>query len=280
MQIIEDLQWLVEGHVLESDFDLSPYWCADLEQRLAKLRQDNQPLLDRIARTKSHFLGSYFEALFSFAIEQLTELKIIKEHFQIDQMGKTLGEVDMLVRLPTGEIHQFEIAIKFYLQRPDLAPNDWIGPNKNDSLHKKVTRARQHQLTLLSTSVGKQWLEQHNITSEVESNLLIFGRFYMALNNSRAIELWFAEEVLGGWIRASQFIQLQAYFSCFYVLQKPHWMSNPLEDANSTFFSRESAYNLVSLFLRDERPIHLFMLPSLGASKVSGKCIFVVPDHW
>lgn len=279
-QIIEDLQWLVTGHCIEADLDLSAYWHADVEQRMARLRIDSQPLLDRLAQSKSHFLGSYFEALFSFAIEHLSQLQLIKEHFQITEAGKTLGEVDLLVRLPTGEIHQLEIAVKFYLQRPDLAPNDWVGPNKNDSLYKKVSRARQHQLTILSTSAGQQWLEQHKLSTEVQANLVIFGRLYKALDTLPAIKDWLADDAFGGWIRASEFMLLQEFFSHFCLLHKPHWMSEPVDNEKFTFFSKENAYNLVGFFLQDERPIHLFMNSASESKGSSGKCIFLVPDHW
>jgi hypothetical protein len=202
----------------------------------------------------------------------------VLEHFQIESKGKTLGEVDMLVETPEGELHQFEIAIKFYLERPDLYPHDWIGPNKNDSLLKKVTRAREHQLSILQTEDGSAAIGHITKNREIKSDLLIFGRLYSALNNQQDIALWLTQNERGGWIRESDFMLLMTNFSHFYVLDKPHWMSFPSMNDKFILFSPESARHLVGEFLKDDRPKHVFLYHA--ESKQRNHSIFVVPDSW
>lgn len=277
---VKDLAWLVEGHYIEQDFDLGLYWVVDVEEQLLFLDYDPILLVNAIAACKSHFLGSYFETLFSFAIEHLSSLNVLLEHFQIDSDGKTLGEVDMLVETPEGELHQFEIAIKFYLERPDLSPHNWIGPNKNDSLLKKVTRAREHQLSILQTEEGIAAIEYIAKDRVPTSNLLIFGRLYLALKSQQDIEQWLAQDACGGWIRESDFILLMAYFSHFYVLEKPHWMVFPEISHKFILLSSQSAYNLVSKFLHDDRPKHVFLYRALNESKQINRHVFIVPDSW
>lgn len=282
---VKDLAWLVEGHYIEQDFDLGLYWLSDTEERLLLLDSDPTSLVNAVTACKSHFLGSYFETLFSFAIENLSSLKVVFEHFQIEHFqiegkGKTLGEVDMLVETPEGELHQFEIAIKFYLERPDLYPHDWIGPNKNDSLLKKVTRAREHQLCILQTEDGSAAIEHVTKNREIKSDLLIFGRLYSALKNQQDITSWLAQNERGGWIRESDFILLIRYFSDFCVLEKPHWMAFSEKNNKFVSLSPQSAYNLVSKFLHDNRPIHVFLYHALTQSKRINRSVFVVPDAW
>lgn len=278
--LVKDLAWLVEGHYIERDFDLSPYWLPDVEARLLALARLPRQLEQAVAACKSHFLGSYFETLFSFAIRHLSSLKILDEHFQIEGNGKTLGEVDILVETPSGELHQFEIAIKFYLQRPDLHPHDWIGPNKNDSLLKKVTRAREHQLSILQTTEGSLAIESIAKGRVVKSSLLIFGRLYMALDNPQSIARWLQQRTMGGWIHVSDFVHLIAYFKHYSVLKKPHWLAAPNLTRNTPFFSFEYPYNLVSEFLLDSRPIHLCLWRDHVHMDISNSSIFVVPDLW
>ncbi|WP_219703918.1 DUF1853 family protein [Marinomonas lutimaris] len=285
--LVKDLAWLVEGHYIERDFDLQPYWVADVNERLLVLDSDPEPLVAAMAACKSHFLGSYFETLFSFAIVHLSHLKIHLEHFQIESEGKTLGEVDMLVETPNSELHQFEIAIKFYLERPDLFPHDWIGPNKNDSLLKKVTRARDHQLQILQTEEGLSVIEDVAKGRHPISNLLVFGRLYSALNSQEEVSTWFNQANHGGWIRVSNIDLLMSYFSHFTILQKPHWLASPNINDNFPFNSLQSAYNLVGEFLLDDRPQHVFLWQAFNTAEIFSdstnrisRCVFIVPDSW
>ena len=273
---VKDLAWLVEGHYIEHDFDLEPYWIEDVWSRLSELDRNPDALVEAITACKSHFLGSYFETLFSFAIENLSSLIVVLEHFQIEGEGRTLGEVDMLVETPDGQLHQFEIAIKFYLERMDLTPHHWIGPNKNDSLLKKVTRAREHQLSILSSEEGLSAIHEIARGRKPQSDLLIFGRLYYALKGKDDIDRWITQEN-GGWIRASDAALLTSYFSHFLILQKPHWMAFSTIINDFTAFSLQSVSSLVDSFLRDERPQHLLLW---NMKKNLKRSMFVVPDSW
>lgn len=288
--LVKDLAWLVEGHYIQRDFDLQPYWVEGVNERLLWLDQNPEALVAALEECKSHFLGSYFETLFSFAIRQLSVLTIHLEHFQIESEGKTLGEVDMLVETPDGELHQFEIAIKFYLERPDLFPHDWIGPNKNDSLLKKVTRARDHQLVVLQTKEGQFAIEQIANGRQVHAHLLVFGRLYSALQSPQDVDVWLQQVDCGGWLRVSEVSLLMPYFSDFSILEKPHWLAFPIFSNNFSSNSLESAYNLVGDFLLDDRPKHAYIWQALKrANKVKDldddrqrlhRCVFIVPDSW
>nr|WP_245546243.1 DUF1853 family protein [Marinomonas posidonica] len=278
-QVLEDLEWLVTGHYILADFQLASYWRTDWKEKLALLKQNPTPLMAKLEQTKSHFLGSYFETLFSFAVSELSILSIKREHFQITRQGQTLGEVDMLVALPDGQLQQFEVAIKFYLHRADLAPNDWIGPNKNDSLVKKVTRARQHQLQILKTKEGADSVRDLSHDNDIAASLLVFGRLYRALRTASDLHEWLSEES-GAWIRAGDILWLRKYFSHFIILEKPHWMAFPCFKEDFTFFSPETAYNLVSNFLHDDRPLHLCLNSTLAEMEGVKKHVFVVPDTW
>ncbi|KZN13343.1 DUF1853 family protein [Marinomonas sp. TW1] len=278
-QVLRDLEWLVDGHYILADFQLGPYWRSDWREILTLHRHNPTSLMAKLEQTKSHFLGSYFEALFSFAISELSVLSIQREHFQITRQGKTLGEVDMLVALPDGSLQQFELAIKFYLHRADLAPNDWIGPNKNDSLVKKVTRARQHQLQILKTEEGANSIRDLSSGGDIRASLLMFGRLYRGLHTESDLDEWWREEG-GAWLRASDILWLSKYFSYFIVLEKPHWLAFPCFKEDFTFFSPETAYNLVGNFLHDDRPLHLCLSSSESEANGIKRHVFVVPDTW
>lgn len=276
---VNDLVWLVEGHYIECDFDLSPYWREDITKCLRALATDPTPVEQALAHCKSHFMGSYFETLFSFAIEHLSTLIIQLEHVQIQEAGKTLGEIDILVKTPNGEFHQFEIAIKFYLERPDLAPHDWIGPNKNDSLLKKVTRAREHQLTMLHTKEGIAILEAVAKGQPAQASLLMFGRLYLALCDEASIRNWLLQTELGGWVRLSDLESLAPLFSHYIVLEKPHWMANPQRNASIEFCAITLAHYIGGAFVQDDRPKHVVFFSSVDP-EAPVRPVFIVPDNW
>ena len=184
---VQDLAFIIESECIYQDFDLSHYWLPNVIEKLQKLDENAELLLTVLKQSKSHFLGSYFESLFSYAIRHLSTLTIIFEHLQIIADKKTLGEVDMLVKTPQGTVHQFELAIKFYLQvaKKDKhlaisarTPMTLLGPNKNDTFRKKYIRAKQHQLTILDTPAAQSILNEHSITSLVDRQLLMFGYLY------------------------------------------------------------------------------------------------------
>ncbi|REG86474.1 DUF1853 family protein [Marinomonas pollencensis] len=278
---VNDLVWLMEGHFIENDLDLSIYWQADWREKLQALAQQPKPLEEAVNACKSHFLGSYFEVLFSYAIRHFSSLTILLEHQQIVEQGKTLGEVDMLVETPDGALLQFEIAIKFYLQRPDLYPEHWIGPNKNDSLHRKVTRARAHQLTIMDTKSAKEQWKSLTKGRPITACLLIYGRLFLSLNEAPQRLQQIAKTGFGGWIYASQASQLVADFALVRKVNKPHWLSLSGFYQDYTPFTSDSVKTWSEAFDKDARPLYLCLAQRAENIDVSYKySVFVVPDSW
>ena len=279
---VKDLAWLLEGHYICQEFALADYWCADSDQRLMALAANPQPLINKVAACKSHFLGSYFETLFSFAIEHFSHLTMLAEHFQIQHQGRTLGEVDALLADPQGQLWQFEIAVKFYLQRDDLAPHQWIGPNKKDSLAIKLARAQDHQLTLLQSPEGRQairpWLTHEE--QEVNAELLIFGRLFYELNGpyqwqQRLTQCPVQGEVCG-WLRLENLSLAEEKYNFAKLLAKPHWLA--LGDRSEAVPLANLAALLEDRFNLDERPVNIFCWHQDDPQCLAN--LFVVPNDW
>ena len=278
---VNDLAWLMEGHFIENDLDLSIYWQAGWKSKLLALANYPAPLEDAVKACKSHFLGSYFEVLFSYAIRHFSTLTVLLEHQQVVEQGKTLGEVDMLVETPDGTLLQFEIAIKFYLERPSLYPEHWIGPNKNDSLYKKVSRARAHQLTIMETASAKEQWQDILKGRPVTPCLLIYGRLFLSLNDDSNRLDCIRKTGFGGWIYAAQATSLLAEFAQARTVKKPHWLS--LSDFYDDYvpFTAEAITAWSEAFHYDARPIYLCL--SKGAQEIDAGVkysLFVVPNTW
>ena len=278
--LLNDLEWLLnERECFVTDRSLANYLLPDWRQRLSALAHAPDPLIQHMSQVKSHFLGTYFEQLFSFAVRHFTDLVLLAEHHQIHDAGKTIGEVDLLAKDRVGTCIQFEVALKFYLLRSDLVPNEWIGPNKKDSLIKKVTHAREHQLQVLHQGEGLTWLKSMANTSDYERNLMIFGRHFYPLNTDFN-PLLDSKTCHGGWVYLRQLLALRNSLDALRLAEKPGWITpstipQPTHSIDATLVDA-----LEQGFVHDERP-KLFScqrLSDLAPRQVFW--LFVCPNHW
>lgn len=286
-QPLADLLWLLEEReLIWADSSLLPYRHQDWRSRYDELVARPDPLVQWMAQAKSHFLGVYAERLFSFALRHFYQLEILAEHHQLHQDGVTLGEVDALVRLPDGQIMQIEFATKFYLHRPDLAPHDWIGPNKNDSLFKKVSHARQHQLQILNTLPGRTWLSDLSQTVNYSANLMVFGRRFWHLDSAKCNEMYHLlgqdSANNGYWARVSELVDLPFELHGDIAI-KPNWLA--FETANELKTKINSTYleQLSNHYILDSRPtLHRVCRENDEnmTERQTGSWLFIVPDSW
>lgn len=280
VQLLSDLNWILEEQeMMIVDHSLNPFWVADWPSRLAQLKLHPEPLIAHMQSLKSHFLGSYFEHLFSFTIHYFSVLTVLAEHAQIQVAGKTYGELDLLVALPDGKLMQCEIALKFYLERPDLGEGIWIGPNKNDSLTKKTQHARAHQLQILNVSEGKRWLSSVTNKPLDYQNLLIYGRFFHSISKLSCD--FFAQcKRASFWARLGEIASCGAMLDAFSEMPKPYWITGNIEN-NSLNQSIDGVIeSLTNRFQTDDRPVLYqcrYVSSTLNARTI---WIFICPDSW
>ncbi|SBS30188.1 hypothetical protein MAQ5080_01593 [Marinomonas aquimarina] len=278
--LLADLEWLLqERESFVCDEPLSGFLRQDWRACFERLCADPTSLIAHMAAAKSHFLGTYFEQLFSFAVEHFTTLEVLAEHEQIQTNGKTLGEVDLVVRDCNGRVLQFEIALKFYLERPDLFPNHWIGPNKNDSLAKKVSHARQHQLAILHTPAGQEWLQEASLSTAVQPNLMIYGRHFYTLSEQASAFFSLAKHH-SAWLRCSQLLTLQGYLCDLQEANKPNWITPATGESVTQQISATLLQTLAQRFDEDPRPV-LFSCRHTDVDRQHEIFwLFVCPDNW
>ncbi|TBR45031.1 DUF1853 family protein [Marinomonas agarivorans] len=316
--LVKDLAFIIHSDLIYQGFDLSPYWLPNVSEELTKLEQNHTTLLTHLQQSKSHFWGCYFESLFSYAIQHLSSLDIVFEHQQIIRDGKTLGEVDMLVQTPQGQLHQFELAIKFYLQTVASKSQDntyrWLGPNKNDSFDKKYHRANEHQLQMLATDAGQALLHKHACSSEVTSHLLMFGYLYQHIDKHLIAKLttrsFLAKPYCDFSLVNSAAIQgywcfiedLSGFEQCFIAaqeLKKLEWLF-PIPETVNTLYELEQQsllldqdlatdfkqlqHSLLNGFIDDDRPRHFLLSfweqDQNRVKKIQQIRLFIVPSSW
>jgi len=296
-QVVSDLAFILQAPLIYQDMAISEFWLSDWRIRLNILDQEPKPLIDKINQCKSHFLGSYFETIFSFAINNLSSFDVIFEHKQLISPDRTLGEIDALVRTQDGKLHQFEVAIKFYLES-NRELGHWVGPNKNDSFIKKYDRAKNHQLKVLALPEASVLMSDYNLNEPINAHLLMFGILYNQIAKSDDLTLFqhqpmtflaAKEEKInqaaktGFWINEDNLIWLKDDFISAQELFKPHWISDPVEQEVSTQKSLHfSAWqdDIKEKFKQDNRPRHFVIKWKKSGFDSHYTRLFVVSSLW
>lgn len=162
--MLEVTEWPQRHPLSGSDWVLTPQV---LEDFLRQLDQDSSPLDAWLARSSTRRLGLYYERLWQFAIEHAPGVELVVANLPIRSEGRTLGELDMLLRDRDG-VHHVELALKFYLgpqQADGTDPKHWLGPGSHDRLDLKLAHLHQHQLPMSAREESRQALAALGITS-------------------------------------------------------------------------------------------------------------------
>lgn len=174
--IVRDLAWvafsppLMDGSNLPSRDPLQDsIWRAQPAQLLHRLQQlDAAPeqLPALFPNSRDRRLGNYYERLWHALLTLAPDVEIVTHNIALREAGRTLGELDLIIRAANGEIVHLELAIKFYMARPELQEplcgsqcsdtSLWWGPDPSDQLSRKLQRLTQHQLPLAKALASQQ----------------------------------------------------------------------------------------------------------------------------
>ncbi|MFJ4344001.1 DUF1853 family protein [Pseudomonas sp. NPDC089401] len=186
---VRDLAWTLLAPALLSDPPCpqrhplaGSAWAADpqrLHDWLRALDADDQPLCDWLAKITSRRLGLYYEGLWQFALGQAPGVELLAANLAIRASGRTLGELDMLVRDGHGS-HHLELAIKLYLGPNDAdgrEPLNWLGPGCHDRLGSKLAHLATHQLPMSGMAHSREVLDGLGIGA-VQAHLWLGGYLF------------------------------------------------------------------------------------------------------
>jgi len=260
---VRDLVWLIASAPLCDATDIADahaYWPnADdylaLYQRheswLKRLDATPEPLLTTLSQARDLRLGRYAEDLLRFwlASPDNPEFEIVADHVALRDQGITLGEVDFLVKeRTTGQLWHIELALKFYLgtalpQRDGL---HWFGPNRHDSLARKLAHLRDKQLPLLQTPAGQAWLQSQGLDNAPPPSAWAWlkGRLFQPQHQV-------TDPHQAQWFSVSEFRQYATEHPYdWYLLEKKHWLAPDL--SSPTQHSAFDTSTLPTHFLGDE----------------------------
>ena len=107
-------------------------------------------------------LGKRVEYLFAYYIHKFSSERILLQGKVISKDRITIGELDFILQNKnTSEISHVELVYKYYLYDPnfDEELDRWIGPNRKDSLVRKIKRLKLQQFPLLFREECREAIE-------------------------------------------------------------------------------------------------------------------------
>jgi len=293
-QVVRDLAWCCVSAPLIGELDapeiaLLPLTTPKLWAWLKKLDAQPDDLIAATNSVKSTRLGLYYENLWRFYFSQRSEWTLLGYNQQVHRCGITLGAFDFLC-LHGGRAWHLEAAVKFYLCISAAPENDghwanWVGPNLQDRLDKKLHHLQQHQLPLSQKAEGKTWLAEHwPAVDNWQRGLLLQGYFFYRYQRQRPYKAA-SHANFYPWFTLSEFLNSEALArdSLWTMLERQRWLS-PAQQTDITGLVRASALTAQLQEINQQQPRALLLArmaywPDQQVWQEIDRC-FVVPDDW
>ncbi len=197
-------------------------------------------------------LGKIAEDLFSLWISNQKRYHIVFKNLQIINQKQTIGELDVLLfDTMFKEYLHVELITKFYVLNPEFNPNDinaWIGPNKNDSLQKKVNKLINKQLPLLQHKVTQKKLKDYlppriSITQKV----LFKANLFVPLNFKQNLTQFNSKCIVGNYLTFECFKKEHQVDNLYFCPTKQDWLRFP--ETQKQWGNIETVIPLITQFM-------------------------------
>lgn len=278
-------------------------WCAEHDPWIDGITQSMEELLIlpkpfTQEDNKRFLIGRHVETMARWVAETLLDARIIAQNLAIhdpssDEPRRTIGELDLVYQLPDAPtIRHRELAAKWYLFDPDCpTPADaepslewasgWWGPKRHDRMDLKLTRMRDHQLTLGHHRATRALLrEQAPQLHELWLNGQLFWPLHHRIPPSpRNSTLNFNPMAISGhWARLTQWCQtawLHPKNGNWFRLDKREWLKSRHTPTGTTpcLPDREQPWESPAL-------VALCQECDEDQSWAEVMRLFIVPDDW
>lgn len=198
----------------------------DFKKEFKPLKLDPIPGNLVLGKRVEHFVYQEFDSYQNIEVRQ--------RNIQIQDQKVTIGEIDCLLTKDDTPIH-LEIVYKFYLYDPKIGNDEldqWIGPNKKDSLVEKLKKLKNKQLPLAYHPLAKGLFDEANMDLEHLRQFVYFKAQLFVPFEAEPIEFNLLNEdcVQGSYIA---FNELQRFSSCeFYIPAKADWLIDVQQDVD------------------------------------------------
>lgn len=195
-------------------------------------------------------LGHLAEEVIKHCINTSEKFNILHHNIQLIEEKTTIGELDFILQENASKtIVHMEMAYKFYLFDPTLSDEivgNWIGPNRNDSLSKKLEKLKEKQFPLLYHPGLKSMLPDVEIDKASQS-LCLLASLYVPIELTRLFDSSYQKAVRGYYLNYQSF-KLQNHQNKHYCTpERKQWGINPQDNTDWKTFEEIIDYITVSI---------------------------------
>ena len=236
-----------------------------------------QALQALLNNNRDQRLGHYFETLWAYYFEHSPRFSLLARNLQIRQAGRTLGELDFVVRDHVADktLH-IEMAVKFYLGLGDTRQQaNWRGPGKKDRLDTKMRSLLQRQSVIAKTQAAAGQLAAMGIQVDACAVILKGRLFYPADNTIQAAPPLDShpQHLRSRWLRWRDFVCEPGKW--YAPLLRSGWLAGQ-RWSEAAGFKQKGAMKI--MLDSGEWRLPLMLLVFVGEQEVER--LFVMPDDW
>jgi len=190
-------------------------------------------------------LGHLVEKIISELIKSSTNYKVLYENIQVIEGKKTIGEIDFIIEnTTTKQLIHMELAYKFYLYDPKISSeqiNNWIGPNRNDSLKYKLEKLKRKQFPLLYHNSAKSKLNNIEI-GKVSQALCFLVSLFIPYQYKSSFKPSYENAIKGFYLNFETFIRFDHSEKKYHLPSKQEWGVDPSENEIWTDYNGVEKY--------------------------------------
>ncbi len=218
-----------------------------------------------IALSSRQPFGKKMESIVGAYLKQDAGISAVQTNLQVKGTKETLGEFDF-VFVKEHQLHHAELATKFYLWDSTLSNNPlecWIGPNRKDFLHLKLSKLKNHQFRLPFTKEGKKKLSNLFDTQRVDylkQAVILKAHVFSPLHGAEKIDWEGVNKncLKGVFTRADKLADEFTDWQ-FTLPEKLFWMCEPQEITRFEYREME-AFTAVSMEIMENKRSQLVWL--------------------
>lgn len=175
-------------------------------------------------------LGHLAERVVSQLIDLSSEYDLRYENIQLIEDKNTIGELDFIIQEKrTKQVIHLEMAYKFYLYDPKVLDSEienWIGPNRNDSLHKKLEKLKQKQFPLLYHPIATEILQGIDVDQACQA-LCLLTSLYLPYDYKKTISAKYTKALKGYYLNLETLISLDNDSKSYFLPARKSWGIDP-----------------------------------------------------
>ncbi|MGB1248259.1 MAG: DUF1853 family protein [Chitinophagales bacterium] len=201
-------------------------------------------------------LGHLIERIVAKLVESSSNFKILYENIQIEDKKQTLGEIDFIIEeLATQQIIHLELAYKFYLFDPSISSahiNNWIGPNRNDSLVKKLDKLKRKQFPLLKHDSTKSALKNIEV-EKITQALCFLVSLFIPYQYKADFNPTYTKAIKGYYLDLETFIKFDHSSKSYYLPLRKEWGIAP--SGNQIWHTFDEVKEQIEIIISEKKAV-------------------------